>query len=79
MPRFASLVLLGLAACAASDAVQPTAGMPPLMEGWQASSGKPLTKAEFAAVVAACQDRAANARPSAVDDCLVQFGLRRVP
>ena len=48
MPKFVLLVLLGLAACAASDATQPSE-----IEGWRNVAGKRPTRAEYAAVVAA--------------------------
>ena len=81
MPKLAFFVLLGLAACAASDATQPNAAAPPVAtEGWQLPSGKAPSKAEFAAVVAACQDRAKGANQNGpLDQCLTDFGLRRAP
>ena len=74
MPRIAVFLLLGLAACA--DASEEAG--PGDMQGWRGVSGKPPTRAEFAAMVAACQDgavRRATAKP--IDACLANLGLRR--
>jgi hypothetical protein len=78
MRRFAVFILLGLAACAASDAVAPASASTEV-RGWQEASGKPPSQVEFAAVVAACQDRAKSAgRNGPIDTCLADLGLRRV-
>jgi hypothetical protein len=43
------------------------------------ATGKPPTRAEFAAVVAACQDRAKTANQTgSLDGCLADLGMRRV-
>jgi hypothetical protein len=47
---------------------------------WALASGQPPSRNEFAAVVAACQDRAATARANVpLETCLGEFGLRRAP
>ncbi|MBV8890189.1 MAG: hypothetical protein JO267_01425 [Alphaproteobacteria bacterium] len=80
MPRVAFVVLLSLAACAAPDTSQSVAAGPPDMQGWQGLSGKAPTKNEFAALVAACEDRAkVTGRPDPIDDCLADHGLRHAP
>jgi len=76
MPKFVFFALLALAACTASD----TSAGPVDMQGWRAASGKPPTRAEFAAVVAACQDRMVRpASDKPLDACLADLGLRREP
>jgi hypothetical protein len=68
------MVALGLAACASETEVSG----PPEMQGWRGLSGKAPTRAEYAAMVAACQDgavRRAQAKP--LEACLVDLGLRR--
>jgi hypothetical protein len=77
MRGFAAIILLGLAACAASDAVTPASASPEV-GGWQELSGKPPSRVEFAAVMAACQDRAKGAdRNAPIDNCLADLGLHR--
>jgi hypothetical protein len=74
----ALVILLSLAACVAVPGVTPASASSDLRD-WQTPTGKPPTKAEFAAVVAACQDRAKTTdRNNAIDGCLVDLGLRRV-
>ena len=73
MRAVAAVVLLGLASCAAATGT--TAPASAQMRDWATASGKP-TQAEFAALVAACQDRAKTA---AIDGCLGDLGLRRAP
>lgn len=69
--------LLGFAACEFSGGTAPSAG-PPDMEGWRYASGKRPTRAEYAAIVAGCQDGAVpRARGKALDACLADLGLRR--
>ncbi len=74
----AFFILLSLAACAAADGVTLSSGSSELRD-WQMASGKPPTKLEFAAVVAACQDRSkTDDRSGPIDGCLADLGLRRV-
>jgi hypothetical protein len=74
----AFFLLLSLAACAAAHGVTSTSASSELRD-WQTASGKPPTKAEFAAVVAACQDRAKTSdQGGPIDGCLADLGLRRV-
>jgi hypothetical protein len=52
------------------------------MQGWRFASGKTPSRAEYAALVAACQDgvvrRAASpGAPDALDACLADLGLKR--
>src|SRR5271165_2323876 len=66
MRGMAFIVLFGLVACAAGDAVTP-ANASSELRGWQTAAGKAPSKSEFAAVLAACEDRAkmrTRARPS---------------
>ena len=74
----AFFILLSLAACATRDVAIPESASS-AVSGWQEQSGKPPSQAEFAAVVAACQDRAQSAdRGGPIDNCLADLGLRRV-
>ena len=78
MRGVAFLVLFGLVACAAGDGVTPASASSEL-RGWQTATGKPPSKNEFAAVLAACEDRAKTSDASApIDGCLADYGLRRV-
>ncbi len=71
-------ILLSLAACVARDAIVPSSASSEI-RGWQEASGKPPSQAEFAAVVAACQDRAKSADSGGpIDNCLADLGLRRI-
>jgi hypothetical protein len=73
MPKVALILLLGLVAC-----TEPGQNGPANMQGWRGVSGKPPTRAEYAALVAACQGgavRGAAAKP--LDACLADLGLRR--
>jgi len=78
VPRFTVSLLLGLAACAVFD----TSGQGDLgsgeMSGWRLASGKAPSRAEYAALVAACQDGAVQrAAPATLDGCLAGLGLKR--
>lgn len=76
MRQIALIVLLAMAACAEADA---SANQPAEMQGWKTASGKSPTKAEFAAVVAACQDGAVRkAQEKPLESCLGELGLKRV-
>jgi hypothetical protein len=78
MRRIAFLLLVGLAACATQDAVWP-AGASSALSSWQEASGKPPTQVEFAALVAACEDRAGRAEIGGqIGGCLTDLGLRRM-
>ena len=70
----AFFLLLVLAGCATGDDMSP-AGSSSELRGWQTAAGRPPSKAEFAAVVAACQDRA---KSGPIEGCLADLGLRHV-
>jgi len=73
-----AFVLWGLVACATTDAATPIGASSELRD-WQTATGKPPTKHEFAAVVAACEDRAKSSEQAGpIERCLADFGLRRV-
>jgi hypothetical protein len=77
MRGIAFLILLALTGCAAQDALS-SASPSSAVTGWQEASGKPPSKAEFAALVAACRDRPATAAGDGqLDGCLADLGLRR--
>jgi hypothetical protein len=69
--------LIVLVACATADAVRPASASPELRE-WQTAAGKPPSQNEFAAVLAACEDKAKSSnKTDAIESCLVDYGLRR--
>jgi hypothetical protein len=75
MRELVILLALGLAACASESS---SAGTTPEMRGWQTVAGKPPTKAEFTAVVAACEDRAKSGGQNVqINGCMTDLGLRR--
>ena len=77
MGRIALVVALAVAGCAVSQGALSTT--PDDMQGWRQASGKPPTKDEFAAVMAACQDRQKSGWGGSIDQCLIDLGLRRAP
>jgi hypothetical protein len=78
MQRFSISLLLCLIAGAAADHAT-TARASSELRQWQTATGKPPSKAEFNAVLAACEDRAKKSEdPRKLDSCLADFGLRRV-
>jgi hypothetical protein len=78
MRGIAFFVLFSLVVCAAGDAVTPASASSELRD-WQTAAGKPPSKNEFAAVVAACEDKAkASGKGSPIEGCLADYGLRRV-
>ncbi len=78
MRGVAFVVLLGIVACATGNAVTPAKASSELRE-WQTAAGKPPSKTEFAAVVAACEDRAKTEnKTDPIEGCLADYGLHRV-
>jgi hypothetical protein len=78
MPRMAVLLVLALAACSLLESEEPAA--PTDMQGWRFTSGKRPSRAEYAAMVAACQDGAVQrAQAGPLDACLADLGLKRAP
>jgi hypothetical protein len=78
MRGVALVVFLGLIACATADAVTSANASSELRE-WQTAAGKPPSKTEFAAVVAACEDKAKSAnKGDPIEACLADYGLHRV-
>jgi hypothetical protein len=77
MRAVASLVLLGFVACATGNAVTSASASSELKE-WQTAAGNPPSKNEFAAVIAACEDRAKSRDVAGpIESCLADYGLRR--
>ncbi len=78
MPRFGVLIILGLAACTLFDRGQEGPPGSGELRGWRLISGKAPSRAEYAAILAACEGgagrRAAGAR---LDSCLADLGLKR--
>jgi len=78
MRGVALVVFLGLVDCATGNAVTSANASSELRE-WQTAAGRPPSKNEFAAVVAACQDRAKTTNKSdPIEGCLADYGLHRV-
>jgi hypothetical protein len=80
MPRFVVLIMLGLTGCVASDTSQETDFGSGEMSGWRQASGKAPSRAEYAAMVAACEDGAVqHGAAASLDACLAGLGLTRAP
>jgi len=78
MPRFTVSLMLGLAACAVFDTTGQGDFGSGEMSGWRLASGKAPSRAEYAAIVAACQDGAVQRAAAApLDSCLAGLGLKR--
>ena len=80
MLRFAAVLVLGLSGCSLLDFGGPAGAPSGDATGWRFASGKTPTRAEYAAVVAACRDgavKSAQAKP--LDSCLSDLGLKRAP
>jgi hypothetical protein len=78
MRGVALVVFLGLIACAMGVAATSANAFSELRQ-WQTAAGKPPSKNELAAVLAACEDRAKTADKSdPIEGCLADFGLHRV-
>jgi hypothetical protein len=82
MSRFAVLILLVLAACDVLGGSDQTGMGSGEMAGWRSVSGKAPSRAEYAAMVAACQGGAVQraAAPNSLgglDACLADLGLKR--
>jgi hypothetical protein len=78
MREVALVAFFGLLACA-MGAPTISANASSELRDWQTADGKPPSKNEFAAVVAACEDRAKTANKSdRIEDCLADYGLHRV-
>jgi hypothetical protein len=78
MRGFAAIAVLVVAACAAATGPSVSKSSDG-MHDWQTPAGKAPTKAEFAALVAACQDKLQTAIDAApMNGCLTDLGLRRV-
>jgi hypothetical protein len=72
------LMLFGLVTYAIGGAMTPANASSELAQ-WQTATGKPPSKNEFAAVVAACEDRAKSRNvKGAIEGCLADYGLYRV-
>ena len=78
MRGVAFFVLFGLVAYATGDVVTPASASSEL-RGWRTATGKPPSRNEFAAVLAACEDRAKNENSNdPIEGCLADYGIRRV-
>lgn len=84
MPRFAMLLVLALAGCDVFELSQPAEYGSGDMQGWRFASGKTPSRAEYAAMVAACQGGAVRAASGVdgaapLDTCLADLGMKRAP
>jgi hypothetical protein len=80
MPRFAVVLMLVLAGCEIFDVSQPAEFGSGDVQGWRFASGKRPSRAEYAALVAACQDGAVrSAAAGPLDACLADLGMKRAP
>jgi hypothetical protein len=78
MRGIALLGWFGLVAFASGDAAAPANASPDLRE-WRTATGNPLSKNEFAAVLAACEERAKSANENGpLERCLADYGLSRI-
>jgi len=77
MPRFAVLIMLGLTGCGIFDTSPPGDLGSGEMRGWRLASGKAPSRAEYAAIVAACQGGAVQHAAATLDSCLIDLGLKR--
>ena len=69
----AFMALAGLAACSSLENSPPAVAVAnPDPAGWRYFSGKPPTKAEFAALSATCE-----AKGGMMDACLTDLGLKQ--
>ena len=73
------LVLLVLALAACRDGNLPSPAASGALEDWVLPTGKPPSRAEFGAIVAACQDRGRVAATGGLQPCLADYGVRRAP
>ena len=84
MPWFPVLIMLVLAACDVFAMSQPAEIGSGDMQGWRFASGKTPSRAEYAALVAACEDGAVRSRAvvgvaGPLDACLADLGMKRIP
>jgi hypothetical protein len=77
VPRLALVLMLGLAACVASDSGLPDD--PGDAQGWRFASGKRPTRAEYVAVVAACKEGPVKRKAAPLESCLADLGMKRAP
>jgi hypothetical protein len=79
MRRVLAIMLLSLAACAAGLA--RTMSGPSGPQAWQLPTGKPPSQVEYAALLAACQDRVhSTSDTNRIDACLSgNYDMRRAP
>ena len=76
MGRVGVFLMLAMAGCGQSDG-SPTSGADDV-QGWMFASGKRPSRAEYAALVASCQQGAVRSeRGKTLEACLADLGLRR--
>ena len=84
MRRLALALMLLLAGCEIFDFTQTSGTGSGDMQGWRFASGKTPSRAEYSAMVAACQDGAvrfslASSTSGTLDACLADLGMKRAP
>jgi hypothetical protein len=73
-----ALVIIPLAGCGRSDTAPKSGSDGDGVAGWKFTSGKRPTRAEYAALVASCQQGAVQSiRGKNLEACLAELGLRR--
>lgn len=78
MPRIALLAAMALIALSSADTGQAIVTARGNPAHWRFASGRAPTRAEYVAVVAACQDGAVvHMRHRPLDACLANLGLHR--
>jgi hypothetical protein len=78
MPRITVSLMVGLAACAVFNATGQSDLGSGEMSDWRLASGKAPSRAEYAAMVAACQDGAVqHTAATTLNGCLAGLGLKR--
>lgn len=78
MRRTLVVLLLTLAACAAG--VAKTIGVSSNPRAWELPTGRRPSRVEYAALLAACRDKAQSSAGLKIDACLSgDYGMRRAP
>ncbi|HTV89757.1 MAG TPA: hypothetical protein VME41_12135 [Stellaceae bacterium] len=79
MSRFTVLLALALAGCVFVGFGRPPDPASGNLRDWRFATGKPPTRIEYIAEVAACRDGTIlDAQSKPLDSCLADLGLRRI-
>ena len=78
MVRVVAFGMIALAGCNPSDTSRVSGPGGDEVQGWMFASGKRPSRAEYAALVAACRQGAVRVAPAGqLEACLADLGLRR--